>query len=64
MVVLELLAAGVVVAFLGVLAWWRWVCWRRSDLRACVTEAEARENAAPLTRAILSGRGHRDHSGL
>jgi hypothetical protein len=63
-VVLELLAAGVVVASLAVLAWWRWVRWRRSDLQACVTEAEARENAAPLTKAIVSGRGDRDRTGL
>lgn len=54
MVVLGLLA-GVVVVLLAAGAWWMRIGRRRSSVRVCVSEEEARENAAPLTTAILSG---------
>ena len=59
MLVVVLLAACAVVALLAVLARWTWVGWRRSETQACVTEEEAREHAAPLTTAILSGSSNR-----
>jgi hypothetical protein len=54
MVVLGLLA-GVAVVLLAALAWWMRIGRRRSPVQACVSEEKARENAAPLTTAILSG---------
>jgi hypothetical protein len=54
MLVLGLLAAGAVVASLTLVARWMWVAWRRTETQVCVTEDEARENAAPLTTAVLS----------
>jgi len=53
--VLELVGAGVVLASVSVIARWSWVRWRRPQVEVCVTEEQARENAAPLTRAILPG---------
>jgi hypothetical protein len=50
-----LLAAGVIVILLVVLAWRRTNERRRSTIDNGVTEQQARENAAPLTMAILSG---------
>ena len=50
-----LLAAGVLVILLAVLAWRRTSQSRRATMRNGVTEQQARENAQPLTRAILSG---------
>ncbi|MGZ6691264.1 MAG: hypothetical protein ACXVHQ_27865 [Solirubrobacteraceae bacterium] len=55
MVALGLLAAGVLVILLAVLAWRRARASRRSTVDNGVTEQQARENAAPLTTAILSG---------
>ena len=55
MAALGLLAAGVLVILLAVLAWWRARASRRSTVDRGVTEQQARENAAPLTTAILSG---------
>ena len=55
MAVLALLAAGVLVILLAVLAWWLASASHRSTIHHGVTEAQARENAAPLTTAILSG---------
>jgi hypothetical protein len=52
--VVELLAAGAVLVLLTLIGAWRWVRWRRSEVQVSVSEEEARENAAPLTRAILS----------
>jgi hypothetical protein len=63
MVVLGLAAAGAVVVLLALLAYWMWVGWRRSEAQACVTEEEARENAAPLTAAIVSGSRDRERGG-
>jgi hypothetical protein len=54
MAALELLAAALLVILLAVLAWRR-ASAGRSTLHNGVTEAQARENAAPLTTAILSG---------
>lgn len=53
MMVLGLLA-GVAVVLLAALAWWMRIR-RRLPVQACVSEEEARENAAPLTTAIVSG---------
>ena len=50
-----LLDAGVIVILLAVPAWRRTSESRRSTMRNGVTEQQARENAAPLTTAILSG---------
>jgi hypothetical protein len=63
MVVLGLAAAGAVVVLLALLAYWMWVGWRRSEAQACVTEEEAREHAAPLTTAIVSGSRDRERGG-
>ena len=57
--VLGFVAAGVVVVLVALLARWVWVRWRRPRAPACVSEQEARENAAPLTTVIVSG--SRDH---
>jgi hypothetical protein len=54
MVVLELLA-GVAVVLLVAVVWWMRIGRWRSPVQVCVSEEEARENAAPLTRAILPG---------
>ncbi len=54
MVVLGLLA-GVAVVLLAAVAWWMRMSRRRSPVQVCVSEEEARKNAAPLTTAILSG---------
>ena len=62
MVALGLLAAGVVVISLAVLAWWRASASRRSLVHNGVSEEEARENAAPLTTAILSGSRTRERT--
>jgi hypothetical protein len=48
-------AAGVIVILLVALAWRRMSKSRRSTMDRGVTEQQARENAAPLTMAILSG---------
>ena len=60
--VVELVAAGTVLVLATLIARWTWVRWRRPQVQVCVTEEEARKNAAPLTRAILSGSG-REHKG-
>jgi hypothetical protein len=53
--VLELVAAGAVLVLVTVIARWTRVRLRREQVEGCVTEEQARENAAPLTRAILPG---------
>jgi len=55
MAILGLLAAGVLVILLAVLAWRRARASRRSTVHGRVTEEQARQNAAPLTTAILPG---------
>jgi heme A synthase len=52
MVAAGLLVAGMVVALVAVLALRAWVRGRREEEES-LTEAQARENAAPLTSAIL-----------
>jgi hypothetical protein len=63
MAILGLVAAGVLLVVLAVVAWRRARGSRRSTGHGGVTEEQARQNAAPLTTAILSGsRTHeRDH---
>jgi hypothetical protein len=62
MVVVALLVAGVLVMLVALLVWWRGSAGRRALVRNGVSEQEARENAAPLTTAILSGSRARAHS--
>lgn len=62
--VLGFVAAGVVVMLVALLARWVWVRWRRQQAPACVSEQEARENAAPLTTVIISGSRDRERNGL
>ncbi len=51
MLAVELVAAGLIVVVLVALARLAWVISRRSE-GGSITEAQARENAAPLTKAI------------
>jgi hypothetical protein len=53
MVTVELLLVGLIVVVVALLAGLAWVTPRR-QLRGSITEAQARENAAPLTAAILA----------
>ncbi|HYB30961.1 MAG TPA: hypothetical protein VEF89_30490 [Solirubrobacteraceae bacterium] len=59
MLVLGLVAAAAVVALSILLARRTWLGRQRFEGQVCVTEDEARKNAAPLTTAIVS-RSH-DH---
>ena len=52
MVAVELLVAALIVVFVALLARLAWVISRRRE-GGSITEAQARENAAPLTTAIL-----------
>jgi hypothetical protein len=63
MLVVEMLVAGLVVALVAAaLARLAWVIGHREE-GASISEAQARENAAPLTTAILaSDRREREHS--
>ena len=63
MLAVEMLVAGLVVALVAVaLARRAWVIGHREE-GASISEAQARENAAPLTTAILaSDRREREHS--
>ncbi len=49
-----LIAAGSIVALATLLTCLVWVSRRRPQPHGSITEAQARENAAPLTRAILA----------
>jgi HAMP domain-containing protein len=49
----ELLLTAVVVIALALLVARLWLARRRSPLRHLISEAEARENAAPLSTAII-----------
>ena len=53
MVAVALLVAGLIVVLVTALVCLRWLLSRRSEPRGSITEAQARENAAPLTTAIL-----------
>ena len=54
-VMVELLIAGLIVLLAAALLLHRaWVYRRRTELSGFITEAQARENAAPLTTAILA----------
>ena len=57
----ELLVAGVIVVFAALLLRRAWMTRRRSELRGSITEEQARENAAPLTAAILAS-DRREHA--
>lgn len=52
--VVELLVAAVILVLSVVLVRHVWVARRRGELRGSITEAQARENAAPLSTAILA----------
>jgi hypothetical protein len=52
MVALQLVAAGLIVVLVAVLARAAWLTSRRNR-GGSITEAQARENAAPLTTAIV-----------
>ena len=53
-VVVELLVAAVILVVSVVLVRHAWVTRGRGELRGSITEAQARENAAPLSTAILA----------
>jgi hypothetical protein len=57
MVAVALLVVGLIVVLVTVLVCLTWLLSRRSEPRGSVTEAQARENAAPLTTAILLSDG-------
>ena len=62
MLAVEMLVAGLVVVLVAALARRAWVIGHR-DEGASISEAQARENAAPLTTAILaSDRRERERS--
>jgi hypothetical protein len=54
MLVVALLVAGLISVLVTVLVCLAWLLSRRSEPRRSITEAQARENAAPLTTAILA----------
>ncbi len=56
MVAVELLVAGLIVVLVALLVRLAWVISRRRE-GGSITEAQARENAAPLTTAILVSDG-------
>jgi len=51
--VVELATAGAVLVLVSIVARQLWVRWRQPEPQHCVSEEEARENAAPLSTAIL-----------
>jgi Flp pilus assembly protein TadB len=55
MAILGLLAAGALLLLLAVLGWRLARATRRSTGYGAITEEQARQNAAPLTTAIVSG---------
>jgi len=59
---LELLLAGLIVVLVALLVAWLRRTPRRSPLQDSITEAQARENAAPLTTAII-GSDHPKRTG-
>ena len=61
--VVELLVAGLIVVVVALLTRRAWEANRRRKLRGSITETQARENAAPLTTAIMAS-GRRERTGL
>ena len=55
----DLAIAGAVVVVVSIVGGWAWVRWRQQPAPHCVSEEEARENAAPLSTAITK-RSHRE----
>jgi hypothetical protein len=53
-VMVELLVARLIVVFAALLVGWAWGIRRRAELPGSISEAQARENAAPLSTAILT----------
>jgi hypothetical protein len=53
MLAVDVLVVGLIVVLVTVLACLAWLISRRGESRGSITEAQARETAAPLTRAIL-----------
>jgi hypothetical protein len=60
--VVPLVAVGAALLLAMLVARLIWVRWRRPEVRACVTEEEARANSAPLTTALVS-RSRREGAG-
>jgi hypothetical protein len=54
MIAIELLGAVAILVIVALVARLAWIARDRRQLRTAITEAEARENAAPLTSAILA----------
>ena len=52
--IVEWLAAAAVLVVAVLVGRLIWVRWGQPDATVCVTEEEARKNAAPLTTAIVS----------
>jgi hypothetical protein len=63
MLMAELLVAGLIVVVVALLTRRAWEAHRRGKLRGSITETQARENAAPLTTAIMAS-GRREYTGL
>ena len=63
MAMVELLVAGLIVVVAALLVCLVWVARHRRDLRASITEVQARANAAPLTKAILAS-DRRERTGV
>jgi len=61
--VVPFVVAGAALLLAVLIARWMWRRWHRQEVQPCVTEEEARENAAPLTTAIVSSprRPRKDH---
>ena len=57
--VVDLATAGAVLVVVSIVAGWVWVSRRQRPALHCVSEQEARENAAPLSTAITK-RSHRE----
>jgi len=57
--VVDFATAGAVLVVVFIVARWLWVRWRQQPAPHCVSEEQARENAAPLSTAIMK-RSQRD----
>ena len=56
MIAIELLGAVAILIIVALAARLAWTARDRKQLTAAITEAQARENAAPLTTAILASK--------